>query len=130
MADKQLDQQLAALPADIRQALTAVTEAIAAVPTIQTYQQIEAQVKHNRPLQKQQQQLERAQKEIVAYQRIQKNKAALAAKTKADHLEKAIETDPLTIAYRQSLYEANELLEYMTHYFQAQLDKILADKDQ
>lgn len=128
--DKALQKQLAQLEPDVLAALKQLDEAISAEPVIQDYQTIEAQVLKNPHLTQLQDDLKAAQRDIVVYQRLAKPKAAEQATEKADTLKQLLEHDPLTIAYRQSLYEADEILEHITGLLETQLQAIMANQDQ
>lgn len=128
--DKDLQKQLAQLEPDILEALQQLDAAIAQEPVIQDYQKIEAQVSHSEHLNKMQKDLKTAQRNIVLYQRLEKPHAARQAEAQADTLKHKLEIDPLTIAYRQSLYEADEILEHITGLFETELQDIMANKDQ
>lgn len=128
--DKALQKQLAQLEPDVLAALKQLDEAISAEPVIQDYQTIEAQVLKNPHLTQLQDDLKAAQRDIVVYQRLAKPKAAEQATEKADTLKQRLEHDPLTIAYRQSLYEADEILEHITGLLETQLQAIMANQDQ
>ena len=93
--------------------------------TVQRYQTIERQVKHNQTLNQLQQDLEQAQKSIVNDAHYDKPKAAAQAKKQADQLKKALDEHPLTIAYRNALFDANATLEMVTDELQRQVDQLI-----
>ncbi|MCH4171866.1 MAG: YlbF family regulator [Lactobacillus sp.] len=127
--DEDLKTQLAQLEPAVRQALDKLNEAIAKESVIKEYQQIEAQVQQNQHLQQVQADLKKAQREIVTFKRIDKPKAAQAATETADKLKETLEQDPLTLAYRQSLMDANDILTYITGQFETKLAAIMAKED-
>ncbi|MFD1671758.1 YlbF family regulator [Agrilactobacillus yilanensis] len=125
-----LQKQLQALEPNIAEALAVLDAALVAEPIIEDYQKIEAQVLNSPHLKELQADLKKAQRDIVIYQKLEKPKAAKQAAMKADTLKQSIERDPLTIAYRQSLYEADEILEHITGLFEAELQQMMAPKAQ
>ncbi|GAF39919.1 hypothetical protein FC83_GL000349 [Agrilactobacillus composti DSM 18527 = JCM 14202] len=127
--DEDLKTQLAQLEPAVRLALDKLNTAIAKESVIQDYQKIEAQVQQNQHLQQVQADLKKAQREIVTYKRIDKTKAAQVATENADRLKQTLEQDPLTLAYRQSLMDANDILTYITGQFETKLAAIMAKED-
>lgn len=128
--DKALQEQLDQLEPDVLAALTRLDTAISAEPVIKDFQTIEAQVLNNPHLTQLQEDLKTAQRDIVVYQRLEKPKAAKQATLKADEYKRKLEHDPLTVAYRQSLYEADEILEHITGLLETRLQAIMANQDQ
>lgn len=128
--DQAFQKALAQLDPAVRSALEDLDAAIAKHSVIADYQKIERQVLNNGHLTQLQDELKAVKKDIVTFQKIDKPKAAAAAKAKADQIEQALANDPLTIAYRQSLYEADEILEYITQRLETQLQTTMAEKDQ
>ncbi|MFD1318474.1 YlbF family regulator [Loigolactobacillus zhaoyuanensis] len=93
--------------------------------TVQHYQAIEQQIKRSSVLKQLQQELEQAQKSIVNDEHYHKPKAAAHAKQQADQLKATLDAHPLTIAYRDALFDANATLEMVTGELQHQVDQLI-----
>ncbi|MDR1567154.1 MAG: YlbF family regulator [Streptococcaceae bacterium] len=72
--------------------------------------------------------LERAQKDAVLYQRIDKKSAAKIANQKADELNEQINQHPLVISYRKELKDVNDLLHYIAEKLEFEINQSLEDK--
>ncbi|PIO83136.1 hypothetical protein BSQ39_05875 [Loigolactobacillus backii] len=101
-----------------RQALVRLTHLIQQEETIKNYQFVAKQVNQNKKLRKLQQQLEIAQKNIVNDAHYDKPQAAAKAKQEADQLKQELDQHPLTKAYRDALFEADETLRFITDHLQ------------
>ncbi|MFC6171367.1 YlbF family regulator [Loigolactobacillus jiayinensis] len=109
-------------------ALTQLCQLLKNDETVHRYQTIEHQVKHNTALNQLQQDLETAQKAIVNDDHYEKPKAAIQAAKQADQLKAALEQNPLTVAYRSALFDANATLEMVTDELQRQVDQLIEQK--
>lgn len=57
---------------------------------------------------------EQAQKDVVKLEHYKRPNASKTASKQADDYHQQIDSDREVIAYREALYEANELLQYLT----------------
>ncbi|MFD0896374.1 YlbF family regulator [Loigolactobacillus binensis] len=115
----------AKLDANSQAALAKLCQLLQNDETVQHYQVIARQVKHNQSLKQLQQNLEQAQKSIVNDQHYHKPKATVQAEQQADRLKATLDQQPLTVAYRDALFDANATLEMVTGELQRQIDQLV-----
>lgn len=109
-------------------ALEKLLELLAENEVVQTYQKIAQQVEHHLELKKLEEDIKIAQKEAVNFAHYGKLEAAKQAKQKADALTEKLNQHPLVKEYRQALYEANDLLQYMTCLIEEKVNDALQSK--
>lgn len=90
---------------------------------IQRYKMLEKKVQANKKLAELTEKIKTAQKEAVQFAHYDKPNAEQEAICQADRLTKEFNEQPLVIAYRQALSEANELLQYITEMIQSQINE-------
>lgn len=90
---------------------------------IQRYKRLEKKVQANKKLAELTEKIKTAQKEAVQFAHYDKPNAEQEAICQADRLTKEFNEQPLVIAYRQALSEANELLQYITEMIQSQINE-------
>ncbi|BAL62786.1 YlbF family regulator [Melissococcus plutonius] len=90
---------------------------------IQRYKRLEKKVQANKKLAELTEKIKTAQKEAVQFAHYDKPNAEQEAICQADRLTKEFNEQPLVIAYRQALSEANELLQYIIEMIQSQINE-------
>lgn len=90
---------------------------------IQRYKMLEKKVQANKKLAELTEKIKTAQKEAVQFAHYDKPNAEQEAICQADRLTKEFNEQPLVIAYRQALSEANELLQYIIEMIQSQINE-------
>lgn len=90
---------------------------------IQRYKMLEKKVQANKKLAELTGKIKTAQKEAVQFAHYDKPNAEQEAICQADRLTKEFNEQPLVIAYRQALSEANELLQYIIEMIQSQINE-------
>ncbi|MDT2596491.1 YlbF family regulator [Enterococcus dongliensis] len=106
-------------------ALTHLTALLSENEVIQDYQKLKKRVAENETLKELEEGIKTAQKEAVQFAHYDKPEAERAALKKADQLTKEFNQHPLVIAYREQLYEANELLQHLTNSIQKEVNAAL-----
>ncbi|MGX7199551.1 YlbF family regulator [Enterococcus nangangensis] len=94
---------------------------------ITRYQSLAKQVAEHQKLQALEEEIKAAQKNAVNFEHYEKPAAAKAERARADQLTTEFNNHPLVIAYRESLYEANELLHYLTRLIEEQVNRELTE---
>lgn len=94
---------------------------------ITRYQSLAKQVAEHQKLQALEEEIKAAQKNAVNFEHYEKPAAAKAERVRADQLTAEFNNHPLVIAYRESLYEANELLHYLTRLIEEQVNRELTE---
>ncbi len=119
------------LDENVQKQLNELLDLLKKDPVIVEYQRLENKVNHHEGLKKLQEDLEKAQKDAVNFTHYEKFTAAKLANEKADSLKEQLDTHPLVVAYRQALYDANELLQYVTELIETKVNIFLkgSDKD-
>lgn len=115
----------AALDPQVGAALNTLLQLLGDNDTIKSYQLLAKRIKNNARLAELEEQIKIAQKEAVNFDHYGKVEAARAARTKADELTAEFNTNPLVLAFRESLYEANDLLQYLTGLIEARVNEEL-----
>lgn len=106
--------ELAALDPQVSAALDELLGLLGQNETIKKYQLLAAKIEKSTELAELEEAIKVAQKETVNFAHYGKIQAAKVEKAKADALTATFNAHPLVVAYRDSLYEANDLLQYMT----------------
>lgn len=119
------------LDENVQKQLNELLDLLKKDPVIVEYQRLENKVNHHEGLKKLQEDLEKAQKDAVNFTHYEKFTAAKLVNEKADSLKEQLDTHPLVVAYRQALYDANELLQYVTELIETKVNIFLkgSDKD-
>lgn len=95
---------------------------------VRAYQAVANQVDHHPELKELEEKIKIAQKEAVNFAHYGKLEAAKQAKLEADRLTEALNQHPLVKEYRRTLYEANDLLQYMTLMIEEKVNAALQNK--
>lgn len=112
---------------ELRTAVDRLLELLADHPVIKAYKEIEARVAENERLTAIEEQIKAAQKDAVNFAHYGKPEAEKAAIAQADELKRSYDQQPLVIAYRERLYEANDLVQYVTEAIQRQVNEELEE---
>ncbi|MFV0558251.1 MAG: YlbF family regulator [Enterococcus sp.] len=92
-------------------------------PTIQRFKEIDARVQTNEKLTLLEEQMKQAQKNAVNFAHYGKPEAEKATLKELAELQQAYNQHPQVVAYRQRLYDANELLHYVTSTIQQKVNE-------
>lgn len=112
----------------VQQALEQLDQVLKNNDIIIRYRNIQQRVKQNQHLTELTEEIRQAQKEAVNFDHYEKPEAAKEALARADRLTKEFDEHPQVIAYRESLEEANDLLQYITKRIQKEVnDRIESD---
>ncbi|MBS7576917.1 MULTISPECIES: YlbF family regulator [unclassified Enterococcus] len=114
---------------EVAEKLKQLTDYLTELDLVKNYRAIEYKINQNRQIQQWTEDLERAQKDAVLYQRIDKKAAAQLANQQADALNDKINQHPLVIAYRQELKNVDDLLHYLTHRIEDEVNQSLEDNN-
>lgn len=109
--------------------LKQLTDYLGELDLVKNYRAIEYKINHNDQIQQWTTDLEKAQKDAVLYQRINKQNAAKLANQKVDALNEKINQHPLVVAYRQQLKDVDDLLHYLTSRIEAEINQSLDDNN-
>lgn len=93
------------------------------------YQELQKRVAENDTLQELEEGIKTAQKDAVQFAHYGKPEAEREALKEADRLTKAFDEHPLVVAYREQLYEANDLLQHLTTMIQKEVNAALEEKE-
>ena len=93
------------------------------------YQELQKRVAENDTLQELEEGIKAAQKDAVQFAHYGKPEAEREALKEADRLTKAFDEHPLVVAYREQLYEANDLLQHMTTMIQKEVNAALEEEE-
>ena len=106
-------------------ALSHLTALLGENEVITRYQQLQKRVAENDTLQKLEEDIKAAQKDAVQFAHYGKPEAEREALKEADRLTKELNQHPLVIAYREQLFETNDLLQHLTTMIQKEVNKAL-----
>lgn len=93
------------------------------------YQELQKRVAENDTLQELEEGIKAAQKDAVQFAHYGKPEAEREALKEADRLTKAFDEHPLVVAYREQLYEANDLLQHLTTMIQKEVNAALEEEE-
>lgn len=113
----------------VNEKLKRLTDYLGELDLVKNYRAIEYKINQNTQIQKWTADLEKAQKDAVLYQRIDKQAAAQLANQQADALNEKINQHPLVVAYRQQLKDVDDLLHYLTSRIEAEINQTLDDNN-
>lgn len=103
-------------------------EKLAHHDTIKEYRKLEHQIGEHDGLQRLVDDIKAHQKEMVRFDHYDKPNAYKEAKRLADEKQQQFDNHPLVIAYRESLVEANDLLQHVTNRLQKKVNDSLEKK--
>ncbi|MBM7712135.1 YlbF family regulator [Enterococcus xiangfangensis] len=106
-------------------ALTHLTALLSENEVILDYQQLKKRVAENDTLKELEEGIKTAQKNAVQFAHYGKPEAEREALKEADRLTKEFDRSPLVTAYREQLYEANDLLQHLTTMIQKEVNAAL-----
>ena len=115
--------------AAVEAALSHLTDLLGENEIIVRYQKLQKRVAENDTLQELEEGIKAAQKDAVQYAHYGKPEAEREALKEADRLTKAFNEHPLVIAYREQLYEANDLLQHLTTMIQKEVNAALEEEE-
>ncbi|MGY3748646.1 YlbF family regulator [Vagococcus acidifermentans] len=95
---------------------------------IQEYQKLEQQIGSHQGLKELVEAIKRHQKDAVQFAHYGKPNAEQEALRQADELTSQFDNHPLVMAYRDSLIEANDLLQHVTKLLEQRVNQGLADQ--
>ena len=102
----------------IQLSLEQLNQLLADYPAIKEFQEIQKQAKQNPRLLALEEEIKQAQKEAVQFAHYGKPEAEKEAIRKIDALTQEYNQHPVVQLYRESLAQANELLQYVTQTIQ------------
>lgn len=108
--------------AAVEAALSHLTALLGKNEVITRFQQLQKRVEENDTLQQLEEDIKTAQKDAVQYAHYGKPEAEREALKKADRLTQEFDQHPLVVAYREQLYEANDLLQHLTNMIQKEVN--------
>lgn len=111
--------------AAVEAALSHLTALLGENEVITRFQQLQKRVAENDTLQQLEEGIKAAQKDAVQFAHYGKPEAEREAMKEADRLTKEFDQHPLVIAYREQLYEANDLLQHLTTMIQKEVNAAL-----
>lgn len=97
--------------------------------TIQDFKSIQERAQNNPHLQELEAQIKAAQKEAVQFAHYDKPEAEKQAVARIEALTKEYDSHPLVVSYREKLWDANELLHYVTDKLQKQVNQAIEEED-
>lgn len=106
----------------VQEALQRLDQLLEENEIILRYRAIEQRVKENQQIQKLTEDIRQAQKDAVNFAHYGKPEAEKQALAEADRLTKAFNEHPLVIAYRDSLAEADDLIQHITKRIQREFN--------
>lgn len=113
---------------EVKAALEQLTESLAAHETIRSFKRIKEKIEKNQHLQELEEKIKTAQKEAVNFAHYGKPEAEKAAIAAANRYTAEFEEQPLVIAYREKLLEANDLLHFVTDSLQRQVNETIEEE--
>ena len=108
--------------AAVEAALSHLTALLGENEIIIRLQQLKKRVEENDTLQELEEGIKAAQKDAVQFAHYGKPEAEREALKEADRLTKEFDQHPLVIAYREQLFEANDLLQHLTNMIQKEVN--------
>lgn len=115
--------------AAVEAALSHLTALLGENEVIVHYQELQKRVSENDTLQELEEGIKAAQKDAVQFAHYGKPEAEREALKEADRLTKAFDEHPLVVAYREQLYEANDLLQHLTTMIQKEVNAALEEEE-
>jgi cell fate (sporulation/competence/biofilm development) regulator YmcA (YheA/YmcA/DUF963 family) len=115
--------------AAVEAALSHLTALLGENEVIVHYQELQKRVAENDTLQELEEGIKAAQKDAVQFAHYGKPEAEREALKEADRLTKAFDEHPLVVAYREQLYEANDLLQHLTTMIQKEVHAALDEEE-
>lgn len=115
--------------AAVEAALSHLTALLGENEVIVHYQELQKRVVENDTLQELEEGIKAAQKDAVQFAHYGKPEAEREALKEADRLTKAFDEHPLVVAYREQLYEANDLLQHLTTMIQKEVNAALEEEE-
>lgn len=97
-------------------------------PVIQAFKEVEMRARTNRHLQELEEQIKAAQKEAVQFAHYGKPEAEKQAILRIEELTAAYNQQPLVVRYREMLFEANDLLQFVTNTVQKKVNQALEEE--
>lgn len=97
-------------------------------PVIQAFKEVEMRARTNRHLQELEEQIKAAQKEAVQFAHYGKPEAEKQAILRIEELTAAYNQQPLVVRYRETLFEANDLLQFVTSAVQKKVNQALEEE--
>ncbi|GCF95774.1 hypothetical protein NRIC_36650 [Enterococcus florum] len=113
---------------EVQRALDQLTTLLQDNEVVQRYQNVKARIDQNTAVHTLEEAIKQAQKEAVHFAHYGKPEAEKQALKRADELTKQLEEHPLVIAYRESLSEANDLLQHLTGLIQKEINDAIEDE--
>lgn len=111
--------------AAVEAALSHLTALLGENEVVVRYQQLQKRVEDNETLKELEEGIKAAQKDAVQFAHYDKPEAEREALKEADRLTKEFDQHPLVIAYREQLFEANDLLQHLTNMIQKEVNVAL-----
>jgi len=108
--------------AAVEAALSHLTALLGKNEEIIRFQQLQKRVEENETLQELEEEIKAAQKDAVQFAHYGKPEAEREALKEADRLTKEFDQHPLVVAYREQLYEANDILQHLTTMIQKEVN--------
>ena len=115
--------------AAVEAALSHLTALLGENEVIVHYQELQKRVAENDTLQELEEGIKAAQKDAVQFAHYGKPEAEREALKESDRLTKAFDEHPLVVAYREQLYEANDLLQHLTTMIQKEVNAALEEEE-
>lgn len=115
--------------AAVEAALSHLTELLGQNEVVLRYQQLQKRVEDNETLKELEEGIKAAQKNAVQFAHYGKPEAEREALKEADRLTKEFDQHPLVVAYREQLFEANDLLQHLTTMIQKEVNAALENDD-
>lgn len=97
-------------------------------PVIQAFKEVEMRARTNRHLQELEEQIKAAQKEAVQFAHYGKPEAEKQAILRIEELTAVYNQQPLVVRYREMLFEANDLLQFVTNTVQKKVNQALEEE--
>ncbi|HIY58946.1 MAG TPA: YlbF family regulator [Candidatus Tetragenococcus pullicola] len=114
---------------EVKAALDKLLDLLGENEVIQEFKAIQQRASDNVHLQELEEQIKVAQKEAVQYAHYEKPEAEKQAIARINALTKEYDEHPLVIAYREKLWDANELLHYVTEKVQKQVNQAIEEEE-
>lgn len=112
----------------IQKELDQLEQLLAAHPTIREFKEVQMRAQNNAALKELEAQIKRAQKDAVQYAHYKKPEAEKIAIQEIARLQATYDQHPLVVRYRDVLYEANELLHYVTTTLQKKVNQVIEEE--
>lgn len=112
----------------IQKELDQLEQLLAAHPTIREFKEVQMRAQNNAALKELEAQIKRAQKDAVQYAHYEKPEAEKIAIQEIARLQANYDQHPLVVRYRDVLYEANELLHYVTTTLQKKVNQVIEEE--